>query len=82
MSKNKGYVGFDWIMPGAVSLFISERGGQSPSLQLHMTPDEAKVVARRLIAWADYKRARDARVSARQPGNHCTIKAAPLFHRV
>lgn len=80
MPKNKGWLGFDWIMPGAITLSAFERGtNMSSSVQVHMTPAEAEIVARRLLAWAAYKRDREQGVVARQPGNHCTLKAAPIF---
>lgn len=67
------YLHFDWII-GDVDLCALDDNNRS--VQFYLTIAEARTLARRLNAWSDWREARKAGRTAKQPGNIMKIARA------
>jgi hypothetical protein len=62
---------FDWVVGDGISLTI--RGGSESLATVHLTAREARLLAKRLSEWQDYKDARSESRPCRQPTNSMSV---------
>jgi hypothetical protein len=75
----RGFLHFDWLCPGHVTLIFGPMGGemQSSTFSQYLTVCEAEVIGQRLLKWAQYQRAKTQGLPHRQPDNSYVLSQVP-----